>query len=158
MKLTKLIIIFIVAFAVSISAQDEKPKIVWENLQTEYTKVEDIKSILVNKSESAIYIYPSGFYFAKLLRFNAYSKQWENQNPMICGFAAAEIKPYKFEREDKLEIDFFSENFYTRSPFMPSIETQEIRRVKYKFQVRYGFSKSKIDQISESPEFEFVEE
>jgi hypothetical protein len=60
MKLTKLtiIFIFILAFALSVSAQDEKPNIVWENLQSEYEKVENIKPVVINKSGSVLKVMP----------------------------------------------------------------------------------------------------
>jgi hypothetical protein len=46
---------FLLAFAVCVSAQGEKPKFVWKNLQEKYESFYDIKPTIVNVSDKPIY-------------------------------------------------------------------------------------------------------
>ncbi|MGI8542695.1 MAG: hypothetical protein ACR2MD_04370 [Aridibacter sp.] len=176
MKLTKLTIIFILAFAASVSAQDEKPNIVWENLQSEYEKVEDIKPIIINKSKSTIYIspvnYQDGLYSVDLLSYNSFNKRWENQQMWICGFAANTITPIRLKPNKELKVNFSYGGFnfsygIANSPFMPPLEEDEVYydevnklevKYKYKFRLNYSFKDSKTTQTSESSEFRIIED
>lgn len=51
-------IIFLLAFVFQVSAQNEKPKIIWDNLQESYQDFADVKPIIKNIFNKPLYIYP----------------------------------------------------------------------------------------------------
>lgn len=150
------VFLLLVAFASNVSAQ--QPKIVWTNLQSKYDRVEDIKPFIVNESDKPIFIVPL-FYLAVLSRFDARTKEWKRLDPYLCGFAAAKITSIRLNAKRKVSIDFHKDTLLsqTQSPFMPPLEPQSIRKVKYKLKIYYGLNRSEIDLVSDSPEFEVIE-
>lgn len=52
-------LVLILACAVFVSAQDEKPKLIWENLTESYSDFENIRPHIRNSSLSPLYIYPN---------------------------------------------------------------------------------------------------
>ena len=116
MKCTKLTIIyiFLLAFAVSVSAQDEKPKIIWKNLQDRYESFYDVKPILVNKSKQAVYFdcsdaeygsFPNYGYdeaFKMFVKVDTNSWDW---NVFACGTKTKkELKKIRKQTEKKREL------------------------------------------------------
>ena len=77
MKQAKIFIafIFLLAFAVCISAQEEKFNIVWENLREKYTSFAEIKPQIKNVSDNNIYLYPN--YYLQVFVFSEERKEWD---------------------------------------------------------------------------------
>lgn len=85
MKSAKILIIFtfLLAVAFQVSAQDDKPKIVWKNVQEKYENFEDIKPVIENLSDKTIYLYDS-YYSIRIIFFDEAKKDWTTVYPFIC--------------------------------------------------------------------------
>ncbi|HSK73431.1 MAG TPA: hypothetical protein VK892_17165 [Pyrinomonadaceae bacterium] len=96
MKSAKIFIVFtfLLFFAIQVSAQDEKPKIVWKNLQEKYESFYDIKPIIVNESDQPVYFncstneygtFPAyGYYLNFKMLLNNVESRWD-WNVFACG-------------------------------------------------------------------------
>ncbi len=105
MQFSKILILFIFlsAFAIQVSAQNDKQILVWKNLQEKYENFEDIKPIIVNVSEIPIYFdcnlenfeetnlqrYVEQSDNTKLLFFDGERNIWD-WNVIVCGTVSNE--------------------------------------------------------------------
>lgn len=106
MKQAKIFIAFtfLLAFVFQVSAQEQKPKIVWKNLQPQYEKFEHIKPSILNQSDYPIYFdcsFPDSIidknYRTMLWKFDESTKAF-HWNVMVCGTRSKEeIKAEKRE-------------------------------------------------------------
>ena len=109
MKVAKIFTVFtfLLAFAVCVSAQDEKPKVFWKNIQEKYKKFDEIKPILVNQSDKSIFLYklyPN--WYAHLQRFNEEIKVWEVGGRGIgCATMANPLKPIEIKPGEEREVE-----------------------------------------------------
>lgn len=160
MKLAKCFIhlTFLSVFALSVSAQTETTKIVWKNLQKQYEKVQDIKPIISISGVNYIFVTPS-YNLGSLLKFSEATNKWERQDPIICGYATARLKTYKLNSNKQIVVDFDRDAISRgiMSEFMRPLEPEPTRIGKYKLRLHYGLTKSEINFVSDSPEFEVIE-
>lgn len=148
MKSAKIFIIFIFlsAFAFQVSAQDEKPKIFWKNIETKYKKFSYIKPILVNQLDKSIYLYKIYPYWnAHLQRFNDQTKNWEIGGKGIgCATVSKPLEPIEIkpneEREVELAWELSTDNF-EKPKFFELQDHETLRPLvgKYKLYLSYAF-------------------
>ena len=168
MKFTKLTIIFIflLVFAVSVLAQDEKPKIVWKNLQEKYEKFEDINPMLQNEMDESIFlarIYP--LWSARLIGFNEQTQKWENRGGAIriCYSVEDALIPIEIKTKESRSVSISWEsisdyqNLFTEN----QNKDQDIKPIKkYKLILDYALEpwtysqKPKRTYKTVSPQFE----
>lgn len=187
MKSAKILIVFIflLAFAFQVSAQTQTPKILWKNLQEKYERFEDIKPIIVNKSEKPIYMFADiklGVVtnYVKLLRFSEENKKWDSFPIMTeLPIGMSETKGLKYEKkimsnflmipQQERELNFDGEDWgiLTESDGLNPYGFRDNPNYKgkgrYKFQLQFYIDneinkKIKNFFISESPEFEIIKE
>ncbi len=159
MKSAKIFIIFtiVLAFVLQVSAQDEKPKIVWKNLQEKYGKFEDIKPIIKNLSDKPIYLFDS-YYSIKLIVYMEDKKDWITLYPFICG-TDLNIKPYKIPTQNDFEL-IIRKSFWDLNTDDPvglnSIKSYKNKEIgKFRLKLTFGLKKSALySETSISPEFQ----
>ena len=148
MKSAKIFIIFtfLLAFAFQLSAQDEKQKIVWENVQEKYKKFDEIKPILVNQSDKSIYLYKIYPYWnAHLQRFNEEMKQWEIGGKGIgCATVSKPLEPIEIKPNEERQIELaweLSTDDFEKPKFFELQDHETLRPLigKYKLYFRYAF-------------------
>jgi hypothetical protein len=160
MKLAKCFIYltFLLAFALDVLGQTEAERIVWKNLQKQYEKVEDIKPVISINGINHIYV-SSAYNLGTLFKFNEATNEWESRDPILCGYATARLTTYKLNSNKQIVVNF-DRVIISRgmmSEFMRPLEPEPIRKGIYKFRLYYGLGKSKINLVSDSPEFEVIE-
>jgi hypothetical protein len=170
-----IIFLFLLALAVSVSAQDEKPNVVWKNLQERYESFEDVQPIIQNPNGFPVFI-PISFETAteygqiRLLKFDDVENQWKLNVVAFCGTLtkkerkSIETNPYKYtlesEKERKIILDgimwFNLKNSYVGAGFVN--DSNYLGKGRYKFQFPiYKNQKSDKFFLVESPEFEVFE-
>jgi hypothetical protein len=170
MKAVKIFIIFtfLLAFALQVSAQDEKPKIVWKNVQEKYKNFSEIKPVLVNQSNKAIFlpkIVP--LWDARLQRFNNETQKWEEgTRSRSCLMVPNPNTPIRISPDKEWETVLYwqiSTDSYT-NPKVFITEYQESRPLigKYRLYIQYAFepwtgSKTSKQTFTVFAEFELVE-
>lgn len=167
MKSAKIFIAFtfLLAFAFQVSAQDQTPKIVWENLQEKYSSFEDIKPQLLNSSEKPIYLYPT--LRIEILVFDDSSDTWNLSKYIVntcdVGEKSPKRKSLKFNSTETVDISTWiywnysllgeSGSFqpYNKPDWdkMPDYKTGR----KYKLMLTFSEERYKNTLESESPEF-----
>jgi hypothetical protein len=164
MKSAKIFIIFTLfsAFAFQVSAQDEKPKIVWKNLQAKYESFYDIKPQIINDSDSLIYILDP-LDLIDFERFDEQSNSWIVSREGRCGTG---YKPSISKIKSKKEIPFYYyEEKWDGITIQDSIGDDKFKKSpeykgvgKYRFKFLFGIKKSNIRHfLTYSPEFEVIE-
>lgn len=160
MKLAKIFIIFtfLLAFAFQVSAQDEKPKIVWKDFQTEYKGLEYIAPTIKNESDKPISFLPSwlikDFVTAHLLVLNEENQKWGSAGAyLMCGLTS-QIKEQSIikilPKEEKRVLLDFGETFFTFS------DNKFNSKNKFKILLSFRFEDSKENFGITSPEFSII--
>ncbi len=167
MKFTKLTIIFLLllACAVSISAQDEKSKVVWGNLKDTYSSFAEIQPHIRNVSDKDIYLYPN--YYLQVLVFSEKNQKWSHSKYHFItdynGRKTPKSKPIKLKSGDN--HNYFGDIYWNHQLLgengafqdydkpdwnkMPDYKTGR----KYKITTYYSIRKKKDLIEIESPEF-----
>jgi hypothetical protein len=84
-KLNFILFAFVLSFVPQVSAQDEKPKIIWENLQEGSKDFVDVKPEIKNISDKTLLVYPE-FDVDDILFFDNETNQWTSDKFIIgCG-------------------------------------------------------------------------
>lgn len=165
MKPLKILILFVflLSFAIQISAQNDKQIIVWKNLQERYERFEDIKPQILNASKSSVYFDIYHFPYADFEVFDKKSGLWKISQVWHCGTG---YKPQirKIKATEQFSINFGSEAL-NEITTIDSIGTPKFRKLpdydgigRYRLKFTFGIKKSDFNQsVSYSPEFEVIE-
>lgn len=165
-----IIFIFLLAFALQVSAQEKTPKLVWKNIQEKYVSFEDIKPILENQSDSSVFlarIYP--LWSARLVGFNEQTQKWENKLDALrlCYTVENASVPIEITSQENRNVSInwettsiFQELLSNKSKNSKSDKNSEAIFKKYKLILDYalepwtGEQKPKRIYKTISPEFE----
>ena len=148
----------------------------WRNLAETYTSFADIKPILINNDDRTIFLSRVSP-FARLLRYNTESKQWElGHQGFICGNVPDEGVPIPIEAHAESDIsvawyrstgdDAIPKSFFVQNPksfFTPGPEFQRPLSGRYKLALQYALVPWTVAQhpkqlfTIESPEFNVVQ-
>ena len=167
MKSAKFFIVFtfLLAFALSVSAQDEKPMIVWKNLQEKYKNFEDIKPGIRNNFDKPIYLYPT--LKVEVLVFDDETKKWDLSKYIFVtdyhGYKLPKRKSIKLNPNETIDISSWVYWNYAllgeHGAFQPYNKPDwdkmpdYITGRKYKLKILYSEKKYKNPVESESSEF-----
>ena len=158
-----IVLTFLLAFVFQHSAQTEKAKIVWKNLQEKYESFYEIKPLILNESDFPIYYDAYFFPYVDFERSDEKSNSWIISRVWHCGTGykptIVKVKPLKqipfnFGKDDWYEIkteDSIGEPKFRRFPEYSGTG-------KYRFKFEFGVKRSAAkSQVSYSPEFEVIE-
>lgn len=166
MKVTN-IFIFVLFFALQISAQGEIPKVLWKNLQGKYTEFEDVKPLIKNVSEKSVYVYPN-IETDDVLIFDDDINQWTISKYVIgCGNSPNTrfLKYIKLKPDQSLDLstwldwDFllfggFSDGMLKDKNRANDSEVRYFKQGrKYKLRIFYSENKYKDIRSLQSSEF-----
>jgi hypothetical protein len=148
---------FLLAFAFQVSAQNKTPKIVWKNLQEKYERFQDIKPVIVNKSDKPVFFYEP-FYAIKLAYFDESKNEWVTNYPFICG-TGLKLTPLKLVPQSNailsLNETFWKLNSEARPTDIDPLENlRETGIGKFRLELNYGMKKSQITETAVSPDFQ----
>lgn len=161
MKFTKIFIVFtfLLAFAFQVSAQDEKPKIIWKNFKSAYKNPEFIGQSIFNESEETISFIPSWFIkdyvLARLLIFNEENKTWDSAGPYLSCALVPKVKNLTvtkiLPKEEKFVLlDFGEVLFY-------SSKEKIDKKKRFKVSLIFNSENSNKKFESISPEFSIID-
>ncbi|CAN5183446.1 hypothetical protein BH20ACI1_BH20ACI1_27570 [soil metagenome] len=136
---------FLLSFAVCVSAQDEKPKIFWKNVEAKYENFSEINPILVNQSNEAIFLPKiAPLWDAHLQRFNNETQKWEEgARGIICATVSNPNTPIKIDPNKEREVVLYWQ-ISTDSYGDPKVFKTEYRDSrpligKYRLYIQYAF-------------------
>lgn len=165
---------FLLAFAVCVSAQEQTPKIVWKNLQEKYERFEDIKPVILNNSNTPIFmpqVYLDAIPYGniQLLKFDNKQTKFVPNYTAFCGTISKEgwkqvtlsWANYKLNSNTERQMKFDDlEWFYlTKSDIGSEGFTEEPNyngTGEYKFQMSFSQDRKGFFVV-ESPIFQVIE-
>ncbi len=170
MKSAKIYIVFtfLLAFAFQVSAQDEKPKIFWRNVEAKYKNFSEINPVLVNQSNKAIFLPKiAPLWDAHLQRFNDETQKWEEgARGIICSTVVnpnipIKIKPNK-EWEAALYWQISTDSYSNPKVFITEYQDSRPLFGEYRLYIQYAFepwtgSKRPKQTFMVFAEFEIIE-
>jgi hypothetical protein len=176
MKPSKIFIVFIflLAFALNVSAQPPMPKVVWKNLREKYEKFEDVNPVIVNENAEPIFMCASVKFgiihrYFKLFRFFEASGNWNDilhhGHPSDKKYEEKIMSNFKIEPRQARPLFFDAEDWMllTEDELFPPgfrYNPDYKGKGKYKFTLRFyvGEKKSRKMFVTESPVFEITKD
>jgi hypothetical protein len=161
------IFIFLPVLAFQVCAQNEKPKIVWENLQETYKDFANVKPKIKNTFDKTLYLYPA-FESDDIWFFESETDRWVNSKYILgCGNSpflrlskSIKLKPNQsLDLSEWLDWEFLLLGAFWRGSFKDKSKAdwENIRYFKqdrkYKLVTFYSEQKNKDFKRNYSPEF-----
>jgi hypothetical protein len=148
MKLGKklFVFVFLLVFALQVSAQADSPKIFWKNVEAKYKKFDEIKPILVNRSDKSIYLYKIYPHWnAHLQRFNEDSQEWEiGAKGISCGTVGNPLEPIEIKPNEERQVELawrLSTDNFKKPKFFRLQDYRTLRPLvgRYRLYLLYAF-------------------
>ena len=170
MKSAKILIIltFHLAFAVCVSAQNEKSEIFWRSVEAKYKHFNEISPVLVNQSNEAIFLPKiAPLWDAHLQRFNDETQKWEEgARGIICATVNNPDIPIKIAPNKEWEVALYwqisTDSYSNPKVFKAGNKDSRPLIGKYRLYIQYAFetwtgSKKPKQTFMVFAEFEIVE-
>jgi hypothetical protein len=137
-------------------AQEQKPEIVWSNLQQKYRSFENLKPVIELRNVEHVLFdtYPRS---NLMMRFDEKEEKWIAGNYFITD-AIGQYTNLALKQNKPMELIFYWGQFFEGKPFPYSFfiskdKKQYPMRGKYKIRFYYGTELDKSVSYSDSPEF-----